>query len=137
MTVLPLVIIEESFSIYQHRYNYISLLTLYQVIQSNRHRHLRLSHVENLVLYVFHIEPALLHRLQLLDDRPEEHVDDEGVDGPLVVDVQNPPEVLDSFGSLLVIHRQHELQEPLVVHLPVDGRILLEDPVDHDRRESL
>lgn len=72
----------------------------------------------------------------IIEWTPEEHVDDEGVDGGLVVDIQDAPEVLDGLGTLLVFEGQHEVQEGLVVYLPLECLVLLEHPVYEDGGES-
>lgn len=137
LAVLALVVIEEGLCVDQHRHDDISLLALDQIVQGDGHGQFRLGHIEDLVLDVLHIEAAFLHSLQLLDDGAEEHVDDEGIDSTLVVDIQHPPEVLDCLWSLFVVHCQHELQKAFVVHLAVDGWVLFEDPIDDDRGKSL
>lgn len=137
LAVLALVVVEECLCVDKHGHDDISLLALDEIVEGNGHGQFRLGHVEDLVLDVLHVEAAFLHGLQLLDNGAEKHVDDEGINSALVVDIQHSPEVLDCFWSLFVVHCQHELQKALVVHLAVDRRVFFEDPVDDDRGKPL
>ena len=50
-----------------------------------------------------------------MNDRSKEHVDNEGIDGTFVVNIEDSPKILDRFRSLLVVHSQDELKESLDV----------------------
>lgn len=131
-----MVVVEEGLGVDEHGDDDISLLALDEVIQGDSHREFGFGHVENFILDILYIEATLFHGLQFLDDGAEEHVNDEGIDGSFVVDVEHSPEILNCLRSLLIIHGQDELQEAFVVHLSIHCWVFLEDTVDHDRRKT-
>lgn len=104
-----MVVIEEGLGVDEHGNDDISLLALDEVVESDGHGEFGLGHIENFVLDILYVEAALFHGLQFLDDGTEEHVNDEGIDGSFVIDVENSPEILDRLWCFLVVHGQDEL----------------------------
>jgi hypothetical protein len=131
LAVLALVVIKECLGIDQHRYNDISLLAFDEVAESDRHRELRLCHIEDLIFDILNIESTFLHSLQFLNDRPKEHINDERVNSSFVIDIEHSPEILDCLWGFFVIHGQNEFQEAFVVHLAIYSWVLLKDTIDH------
>lgn len=54
-----------------------------------------------------------------------------------MVDIQDPPEILESLWRFLVLHGQNELKEALVVQFAVIGLVLLVDSIDDNGGEAL
>lgn len=74
--------------------------------------------------------------LSLLFNIPEEHIDNECIDRPLMINIQNPPEILQGLRRLLILHRKHKLKEAPIVHLPLESLVLLVNSINQDAGEA-
>ena len=82
------------------------------------------------------IESGFILLLKFLDYGSEKHVDDESVDGSLVVDIEDSEEVRESLRSFFIFHGEYEIKECFVVHFTFEGLTFFEDSIDENSSKT-
>jgi len=133
---LTLIVIVEGLGVDEHAHDDVANTTLNQVLQGNAMAESWFSHVPKLVLKIVDLIFCLDLLFQLLNNLTEEHVNNKSINGTLVIDIKDSPEVLQTLGRFFILHREDKVKESFIVHFTFKSLEFFKHTINEDLRQT-